>query len=397
MKKRLDDYRDVVLDEVVDLIYEQAHKLSDKHVVHVNSTYEGGGVAEMLKSVVPLLNDAGVKTGWRILFGSYGFYKITKEFHNALQGDELTLSAEKKNRYEELNANNSSFMHLDHDYVIIHDPQPLPLIRFVKKKQPWIWRAHIDLSNPNQSLLSYLKKFIVMYDSIIVSRESYMLPYDMHQAVIHPSIDPLTLKNRDMDEDRVSKLLGDFKITQDKPIISQVSRFDRWKDPNGVIRVYDRVRKKIDCSLVLLGSTAFDDPEGEAIYHDVLNQVNEYEDVHVISQANDNLVNAVQRASSVVLQKSVREGFALTVSEALWKETPVVASNVGGIPLQVKDGFNGYLVEPTDYNKCAERVIKLLSDPRKAHKMGVNGRKYVKDNFLVTRHLLDWIKFLGEI
>ena len=147
----------------------------------------------------------------------------------------------------------------------------------------------------------------------------------------------------------------------------------------------------------MLGSTAFDDPEGEAIYHDVLNQVNEYEDVHVISQANDNLVNAVQRASSVVLQKSVREGFALTVSEALWKETPVVASNVGGIPLQVKDGFNGYLVEPTDYNKCAERVIKLLSDPRKAHKMGVNGRKYVKDNFLVTRHLLDWIKFLGEI
>ncbi|MEA1925061.1 MAG: glycosyltransferase [Candidatus Altiarchaeota archaeon] len=397
MRKRLDKYRDVVSDDVVDLIHEESSKLSDKHIVHINSTYEGGGVAELLKSIVPLMNDAGIKTGWRILFGSFGFYQITKEFHNALQGGELNLNTEKKREYEEINENNATFMHLDHDCVIIHDPQPLPLIKFIEKKQPWIWRAHMELSNPSQLLLSYLQQFITGYDSIVVSKESYRLPYDSPQRIIHPSIDPLSLKNRDMKDDAVSKLLSEFGIDRDKPIISQISRFDRWKDPSGVMKVFDLVKKKIDCRLVLLGSTALDDPEGEGIYYKLLKQMNKYEDVYVISQANDALVNAVQRASSVVLQKSLREGFALTVSEALWKKTPVVASNVGGIPLQVRDGFNGYLVEPSDYKQCADRVIKLLLNPENAREMGLNGREYVRDNFLITRHLLDWIRYLKEI
>ncbi|OYT54643.1 MAG: glycosyl transferase family 1 [Candidatus Altiarchaeales archaeon ex4484_2] len=397
MKKTVEDYRGCTSDKIVDSVYEEASLMSDKHIVHLNSTYEGGGVAELLKSIVPLMNDAGIKTGWRILFGSFGFYKITKEFHNALQGGDLSLSEEKKKVYEEVNENNSTFMHLDHDYVVIHDPQPLPLIRFVGKKQPWIWRAHVDLSNPNEGLLSYFKQFIRDYDSVVVSKKEYMLPYDIPQRVIHPSIDPLTLKNRDMGDAAVSKQLSDFGIEQDKPIISQVSRFDRWKDPIGVLEIFGLVKREVDCRLVLLGSTAFDDPEGEEVYQDLRRQVDVDEDVHVISQANDALVNAVQRASSVVLQKSIREGFALTVSEALWKKTPVVASNVGGLPLQVRDGFNGYLVDPRDYKQCADRVMRILLNPQMGEKMGLNGREYVRDNFLVTRHLLDWIRFLREL
>jgi len=397
MKKTVEDYRGCASDEIVDSVYEEASMMSDKHIVHLNSTYEGGGVAELLKSIVPLMNDAGIKTGWRILFGSFGFYKITKEFHNALQGGDLSLNEEKKEVYEGINENNATFMHLDHDYVVIHDPQPLPLIRFVGKKQPWVWRAHVDLSNPNEGLLSYFKQFIKDYDSVVVSKKEYMLPYDIPQRVIHPSIDPLTLKNRDMGDAAVSKQLSDFGIEQDKPIISQVSRFDRWKDPMGVLEIFGLVKRDVDCRLVLLGSTAFDDPEGEEVYQDLIKQVDVDEDVHVISQANDALVNAVQRASSVVLQKSIREGFALTVSEALWKKTPVVASNVGGLPLQVRNGFNGYLVDPRDHKQCADRVMRILLNPQMGEKMGLNGREYVRDNFLVTRHLLDWIRFLREL
>ncbi len=394
--KNMRDYRKIVGNETIDRIHGEAEKLSGRHIVNVSSTYQGGGVAEMLNSVIPLFNKIGVKTGWRILYGSPDFFKVTKKFHNALQGGRLNLSKRKKDIYCGINKKFSLLCHMDHDLAVVHDPQPLPIIDFYRKKQPWIFRFHVDILKPNPKLWNYLKEFIRKYDHMVVSHPDYLKKdLKIKQSVIWPAIDPLSLKNKKISEARVGRLLEKNGVERSKPIISQVSRFDRWKDPVGVMKVFNHVRKKTNCQLVLAGSFAMDDPEGQSVLEKtekMRERSRHKKDIKIVLEGSDYFINSLQRASSVVVQKSVKEGFGLTVSEALYKGTPVVASRVGGIPLQILDGENGYLHGPQDFNGFARSIIRILEDEKLREEMGRKGREHVKENFLLTRLMLDWMK-----
>ena len=397
----LANYTKIVGKSEIDRIHAEAEKLSRKHVLCINSTYQGGGVAEILNSLVPMFDQVGIDFGWRILHGTPDFFTITKKFHNALQGSIINLSQRKKDIYYETNERFSTFTHIDHDLVIIHDPQPLPLISFYKKTQPWIFRCHIDISEPNQEVWNYLKGFIHKYDRFVVSLPEYKKEdLNIPQTVIHPAIDPVAAKNKPVSETKISKFLEKFGVDRKKPIISQVSRFDPWKDPIGVVKVFERVRKKMDCQLVLLGQFATDDPEGHKILMSLQKKVDKSpfkNDIKLLIVDNAFLVNCLQRASSVVIQKSLKEGFGLTISEALYKETPVVASKVGGIPTQVIDGVNGFLHNPKDYNGFSASIIKLLKDEKLRAEMGKAGKEYVEQNFLITRLMLDWLYLMNKV
>jgi trehalose synthase len=401
MAYRIDDYAKIVGEEVMFEIYKSARQLCGKRVVHINSTYYGGGVAEMLSALVPLMNDTGTETGWRHLRGTPDFFNITKKFHNALQGDALHLTEMKKKLYIEANEDFSTYNHIDHDCVIVHDPQPLPLIRFYKKKQPWLWRVHVDLSHPNPKLWDFLKTHILRYDAVIVSHNKYKrkdLPVE--QRVIHPAIDPLSTKNIEISQKTIEKTLKKFKIPFDKPILCQISRFDKWKDPEGVVDVFKIVKEKVDCRLVLCGSAATDDPESKQTYERVRRNANEFEkngDIILVTSLNNILVNALQRKSAVIIQKSLREGFGLTVTEGLWKEKPVVASKVGGIPLQIKNGETGFLVPPKNTKQFAELIVELLKNPKLSKNLGKKGKKSVKEKFLITRLLLDYLHLVYDL
>lgn len=398
MQKTLDQYRKVVGDEKIARIFEEATGLYDKHILMINSTFRGGGVAEILNSLIPLMNDAGLDIGWRILHGSPDFFQVTKKFHNALQGAKINFTEMKKAVYLEANQSFSKFTHIDHDLVIIHDPQPLPLIKFYKKKQPWIWRCHIDLTSPNQEVWDYLKTFVLRYDKVILSSPDFKkrdLPTS--QQVLYPSIDPLSIKNREIGEKTISRYLGKNNILTDKPIIAQISRFDRWKDPLGAISVFERVKEQIDCQLILLGGMARDDPEGQIVYEEITKKVEGRKDIKLITNASDIFVNVLQRSASVILQMSIKEGFGLTVTEALWKGTPVVTTKTGGIPLQIKDGEVGFSVDPKDYESAFQKVEEILEDPKLAREMGKRGKQFVKENFLITSHILNWIKIIKEM
>ena len=398
----LSSYSHIVGKQQIDEIYAEAGKLRGKHITCVNSTFQGGGVAEILNSIVPMFDQVGVDFGWRILHGTPDFFTITKKFHNALQGDEINLSRRKKDIYFETNRRFSTFTHLEkHDLVIVHDPQPLPLISFYKKTQPWIFRCHIDISNPNKEVWEYLKGFIQKYDQFVVSLPEYKKDdLNIPQTVIHPAIDPLTAKNKPVSETKIIKYLEKFGIDCKKPLISQVSRFDPWKDPIGVVKVFERVRKKTSCQLILLGQFATDDPEGHKILLSLQKKVDKSpfkSDIKLLVVDNAFLVNCLQRASAVVIQKSLKEGFGLTVTEALYKGTPVVASKVGGIPLQVIDNENGFLHNPHDLNGFSSSIIKLLKDEKLRAAMGKAGKEHVKKNFLITRLMLDWLHLMNNV
>jgi trehalose synthase len=397
----LSSYARIVGKPTIDKIHAEAEKLSGKHILTINSTYQGGGVAEILNSVVPLFDQAGIDFGWRILHGTPDFFTITKKFHNALQGSKINLSQRKKDIYYETNKRFSTFTHIDHDLVVIHDPQPLPLISFYKKTQPWIFRCHIDISEPNMEVWDYLKGFIQKYDHFVVSLPEYQKKdLNIPQSVIHPAIDPVTAKNKPVSETKIAKYLAKFGIDRKKPVISQVSRFDPWKDPIGVVKVFELIRKKMDCQLVLLGQFAADDPEGQKVLQSLQKKVDKSpfeKDIKLLVVDNAFLVNCLQRASSVVIQKSLREGFGLTISEALYKGTPVVASKVGGIPLQVIDGVNGFLHNPQDFKGFSDSVIKLLKDEKMRMAMGQAGKEHVKKNFLITRLMLDWLYLMNKV
>lgn len=398
---RLENYRSTVGDKVISQIYRKARKLYDKHVIHINSTYMGGGVAEILCSLVPLMNDAGIDAGWRILHGNQDFFTITKKFHNALQGGELNFTELKKDLYEETVEGFTSFTHINHNCVIVHDPQPLPMIQYYRKRQPWIWRCHIDLSDPHPELWDFLKRFILRYDMVIVSSEKYMkedLP--VIQRIISPAIDPLTHKNKDLPNKTIAKFIERAGIPNSKPVITQVSRMDPWKDPEGLLEVFEQVRKKVDCRLVYCYNLASDDPEGMEIYERVYEKAKDLaknDDVIFVLGNNDILVNALQRFSSVVVQNSTKEGFCLAVTEALWKGKPVVGTNVGGIPTQIEDGENGFLVEPRDRNAMSDRIIEILKNKSLEKKMGKKARETVKNNFLLTRLLLDYLDLIDDV
>ena len=401
MRRSLEDYRKIVGDQVIASIYRKARGLYGKHILHVNSTYQGGGVAEMLQTLVPLMNDIGIDAGWRILHGNPDFFSITKKFHNSLQGEPLNLSKIKKTLYVQTNEDFSTYTHIDHDCVIVHDPQPLPLIKFYDKRQPWIWRCHIDLSHPEPELWDYFKTFLLKYDTIIVSNDIYKkedLPLD--HRIIAPAIDPFTPKNFDIEGNIIPKTLKRFSIPTDKPLMTQISRFDKWKDPVGVLEVFKMVKENVDCRLILCGNMATDDPEGLQIYERVKEKAKHLIrtlDVILITVENNLLVNVLQRISNVVIQKSLKEGFGLTVTEALWKGKPVVASNIGGIPLQIEDGVNGYLLEPADLDGFANIITDILKKPDLAEEMGKKGKEIVRERFLITRLLSDYLDLLRTL
>lgn len=401
MKRNLEAYRKIVGDEVISKIYKKTRGLWRKNILHINSTYQGGGVAEILSNLIPLMNYTGINTDWRILHGTPDFFTITKKFHNALQGDKINLTEIKKQIYEETNEKFSTYTHIDHEVVVIHDPQLLPLIKFYKKRQPWVWRCHVDFSNPNPELLDFLKQYILRYDFMILSSDKYIrkdLPIE--QRVIYPAIDPLSPKNMEISDKLISKYLNKFGVKTDKPLITQISRLDKWKDPLGIIDVFEIVRKEVNCRLVLCGSRALDDPEAQKMFNRIrlkAENLIEKGDVIIITAENQILVNCLQRSSDVIIQKSLKEGFGLTVTEALWKGKPVVASNVGGIPLQIKDGENGFLVDPYDIEGFANRIIKILENPDLGKKMGERGKEVVRKKFLITRLLLDHLDVLNML
>ena len=398
---RLEDFRHIVPDETLAEIYSRAKGLYGKNIVHLNATYQGGGVAEILYSLVLLMNDVGINTGWRILHGSQEFFEITKSFHNALQGANFNLSERKKHLYLQVNENFSKFTHLDHDCVIVHDPQPLSIIRSYRKLQPWIWRCHIDLTAPHEELWDFLKGFLIKYDQVVFSSEKYFkkdLPVD--QRLISPAINPLSQKNKDISDKTILEHITKAGIPTDKPIITQVSRLDPWKDPEGVIDVFKLVKEKVDCRLVFCYNVASDDPEGLRMYNKVYKKANRLvktgEILFVVGN-NETLVNAIQRFSNIIIQKSTKEGFCLCVTEALWKGTPVVASNVGGIPTQIEDGKNGFLLEPKDNEGFADRIIHLLKNPEEGKNLGRQGKETVREKFLITRLLSDYLYMLNSI
>lgn len=398
---RIEDYRGLVSDEVLASIYQRARKLYGKRIVHVNSTYSGGGVATLLEVLVPLMNDVGLEADWRVMHGDPDFFTVTKSFHNALQGASFNLTEERKKLYLDVNKNFSRFTHFDQDCVIIHDPQPLPQILYYAKRQPWIWRCHIDLTEPHRELWDFVKALLLKYDQVIISSQLYQkkdLP--VPQRIIAPAITPLSAKNRRMTEEEINTTLEKAKIKLDKPIFTQISRLDPWKDPEGVLDVFALVKKETDCRLVLCYNLAGDDPEGVEMYTKVFAKARamfDEEDVVFAGGTNDLLVNALQRRAAVVVQKSIREGFCLAVTEAMWKGTPVVASNVGGIPLQIEDGVNGYLCEPKDTAAFAEKILRILKNPDKGNNMGEKARETVRQKFLVTRLLSDYLDLFNDM
>ena len=398
--RTLEDRRPIVGDAVISGLYRRAASLRGKRVLHVNSTYQSGGVAEMIVSLVPLMNSIGIDTCWNILHGDDKFFAITKNFHNALQGQAVAFSGEEKDLYIRTNEAFSGQMTIDHDLVVIHDPQPLPLIRFYRKSQPWVWRCHVDLSNPDPALWEFLKDFILDYDRMVISHENYRRRgMTMEQWICRPAIDPLSEKNRDLSGSEIAGLLAKYGVPTDKPLVTQISRFDKWKDPQGVVEVFCEVRKHVDCRLVLCGSMAPDDPEGREIYRqveDAARSLIDAGDVILITAEDHLLVNALQRASAVILQKSLREGFGLTVTEGLWKGRPVIASRVGGIPLQIEDGVTGFLLAPADTEGFARRVRQILKNPELGERLGRAGKEHVRQHFLITRLLSDYLDMLNE-
>lgn len=396
--RKIEDYRDIVGDKVISVLFKESTPLRGKRILNVNSTFTGGGVAEMLWSTVPLMNDLGIEYGWRVIHGTADFFPITKKWHNALQGEDVSVSEHEKSIYTGINELFSRFTHIKHDVMIVHDPQPLPLISFYPKRQPWVWRCHIDLSEPNDKAWDYVKKFILRYDNTVFSADKFAqsdLPNE--KSLIAPAIDPLTTKNREIERSKRVQTLKDHGIQLNKPILSQVSRFDKWKDPLGVVEVFKKVKESIDAQLVLLGAPASDDPEGQEIFRELKRKIKGMEDVTIINKHSELLVNAIQSLSDVVIQKSKREGFGLTVTEALWKGTPVVASDVGGIPLQVIDEETGFLCDPEDYDCFAKRIVRIMEDDSLKNEIGQNGKEHVKNNFLITRLMLEWIQQIKAI
>ncbi len=382
---QLEDYESLLDSSDIDRIYEKAESLQHLHVAHVNSTFYGGGVAELLDDLTLLMNNVGITTGWRVIQGAPDFFSITKKMHNALQGGTINLTELKKEHYENIVYKNATRNHLDrHNMVVVHDPQPLPLVQHYHRNGPWIWQCHVDLTSPDPELWRYLQSFIERYDGVVVSLDAYKQSLDTPQRTVTPAIDPFTIKNKELSQAEIDERLAHYDIPRDLPLVVQISRFDRWKDPEGVIEAFKKARREIDATLVLLGNVATDDPEGKEVYESLLEE--EEERIIILSKEDTALVNALQRRAAVVLQKSIREGFGLTVTEAMWKGTPVIGGNVGGIRHQIEDGENGFLVDSVD--EAAERIVQLLETPELRERLGERARATVRERFLLP-HMLE--------
>ena len=390
---QLEDYEPFVGSRTIERIRKKAQSLQHLHVVHLNSTYYGGGVAVLLTPLTLLMNSAGIKTDWRIIHGPPDFFSITKKMHNALQGGKINLSDRKMKIYESVIHENAIRNHLeDHNMVIIHDPQPLPMIHHYKKNGPWIWRCHVDLSHPDRKLWQYLVPFVEKYDAVILSIEDYRQKLKTPQFFFMPGIDPFSIGNREMSEGEIRERLNRHKIPTDLPLVVQISRFDRWKDPEGVIEAFKLARKEVDCTLVLLGDVATDDPEGPQVYDSLRNSREER--IIILSEQDTALVNALQRTAAVVLQKSLREGFGLTVTEAMWKGAAVIGGNVGGIRHQIRNGVNGFLVSSVP--EAAARIVQLIKNKKLQLRLGQKARDTVTKRFLITNYLEKYLDLFNS-
>lgn len=390
----LDDYRKVTPKGTVQLLQCLAERVRGRRFLHVNSTRYGGGVAEILRRLVPIMTDLGVDARWEVIKGDPAFFSVTKTFHNALQGQEELITKAMLNHYVDTNRENARHLSLEGDLVLIHDPQPAPLIDHRPAEGKWVWRCHIDLSHPQRQAWRHLRKYVAKYDGAVFSLPKFSQQIPIPQFLVYPSIDPLSDKNRELNTEEIDGILTRLDIPRDKPILLQVSRFDRFKDPIGVIRVYRLVKKHCDCRLILVGGTAEDDPEGQEVLADVREETGHDPDIRVLELPPDSHVeiNALQRAATVVLQKSLREGFGLTVAEAMWKGKPVVGGAVGGITVQVIDDVTGYTVNSIE--GAAFRIRYLLNNPTLMARMGEAGREYVRRDFLITRNLTDYLTML---
>src|SRR5579864_473591 len=388
--------------DAIDRLRQLARPLAGARVLHLNATPYGGGVAEILRSEVPLLRDLGLAADWKLITGDQAFFTVTKMVHNALQGAKQGPSPEQWQTYMSNSARNAELLEEKYDVVVVHDPQPLALLQHHGKgSSRWIWRCHIDTSEPNLEVWNWLRAFLDAYDRYVFTMAQFIPPGIPGQqvVVIPPAIDPESPKNVELDGELARRILGWIGIEAGRPLVTQISRFDPWKDPLGVIAAYRLVRSEVpDCQLALVGSMALDDPEGWEVYRQIEEASRGDPQIHLftnLSGVGNIEVNAFQRLASVAIQKSIREGFGLVVSETLWKGTPVVATKAGGIPLQLEDGMAGYLVEDTE--SCAARVIELLRNPEKARAMGKRGRERVRQHFLLPRLIEDELRLYASV
>lgn len=388
----LERYRAVAGDGPVRSLEAAARRLRGHRIAMVNSTASGGGVAEILHRLVRLLLEAGIPTSWEVLPGDPEFYAFTKSMHNALHGIPELLGERGLEHYREVNARAADSLELPGDLVLIHDPQPAALIGHRRQPgQRWLWRCHIDVSHALPRAWSMLDPWLAQYDGLIYSHPAFVRESRAPAYLAPPSIDPLSDKNRALSQAECDELLAPFDLPSDRPIITQVSRFDRLKDPLGVLEAFLLARRRADAHLVLAGGTADDDPEGEVVLAEVRARAAGRDDVTVLSLPPDahRIINALQRRSRIIVQKSLREGFALTVAEGLWKRRPVIASAVGGIPLQVLHGRTGLLVRSVE--GCAQRMVELLRDHHLSRRLGAAGHDHVRQNFLHTREARDYL------
>ena len=398
----LSNYRSFLAEEKVEEIKRLARELRGARILHLNATPYGGGVSELLRSQVPLLRDLGLHVDWKVIFGDEKFFGITKSFHNALQGGEFILGDDVKEVYLSYNTRNAELLEEQYDYIIVHDPQPLALLHFKGRgNSKWLWRCHIDTSEPNQEVWDFLKPFIQEYDAAVFTMDKFVPP-DLQVpriSIIPPAIDPLSPKNMAISANTCRRVISWVGVDLRKPLLTQVSRFDPWKDPLGVINVYRMVKEDIpNLQLALVGSMALDDPEAWDIYSRILEYAKSDSDAYVFTNLTGvgNIeVNAFQQLSLVVIQKSIREGFGLVVSETLWKATPVVAGRTGGIPMQLEDGVSGFLCESTeDY---ARKISYLFHNEEEAKTMGERGKEKVREEFLTPRLIADELRCLCSL
>ncbi len=391
----LENYEPLIGTQAVQRILTKADALKSSRIAHISSTFYGGGVAEILTPLTLLMNATGIETVWHLVQGTPAFFGCTKMLHNALQGDSIGLTAEEKAIYQEVLSENSMRLHIeDCDAVIVHDPQPLPLItQFEGRSAPWIWQCHVDLSAPDRSTWNYLRSFVERYDLAVFSLPEYRQQLDIPQRFIRPAIDPFSAKNCELPHEDAIGILQRHDIPTDRPIVAQVSRFDRWKDPAGVIEAFRKARRQVDCTLVLLGNPAIDDPEAGLVLESIQSSLDER--VLIITVDDPLLVNALQREAAVVLQKSLREGFGMTVTEAMWKGAAVIGGNVGGIRKQIVDGENGFLVDSVD--EAAERIVRLLKDEPLRKRLGERARESVRAQYLLSHLLEEWIDTIVDV
>jgi trehalose synthase len=402
-QKSLADYTHLVGRDLIERVRELAEPLKGKRVLHVSATAFGGGVSEILYTIVPLMRDVGLDAHWNVIFGKEEFFNATKLLHNSLQGDPATLSEEQWKLFWEINQLNAEGLDGDWDAIIVHDPQPVGLRHWAGQNgRKWIWRCHIDLSEPNAASIGELQPMISEYDATVWHMDDYVpegLRGDTRVRIVPPAIDPLSPKNMAFSPDDAAFVCEQFGIDVDRPLLCQVSRFDPWKDPIGVIDAYRQVTEKMeDVQLALVGSMATDDPEGWEFFQKTFEYAAGDPDIKILNNLNNVgaiEVNAFQSQADVVLQKSIREGFGLTVTEAIWKGRPTVAGNVGGIPLQIVDGQTGFLVNSPE--ECAKRCLEILADPELGIRLGRTGKERVRRQFLSPRLLRDWMEIFTDL